>query len=42
MVYIGPLISIKGDQQQKFADKRIGAKFTSEAQTDEAVVTRVL
>ena len=27
VVYISPLISIKGDQQQKFADKGIRAEF---------------
>ena len=30
------------DQQQKFADKGIKAEFVGEAQTDEAVITRVL
>ena len=42
VVCISPLTSIMVDQQQKFADKGIKAEFVGEAQTDAAVVDRVL
>jgi len=42
VVCISPLTSIMIDQQQKFSLKGIKAEFVGEAQTDSAVINRVL
>jgi len=42
VVCISPLTSIMLDQQQKFSVKGITAEFVGEAQTDRAIVGRVL
>lgn len=42
MVCVSPLTAIMVDQQQKFVAKGIKAEFVGEAQTDPAVVNRVL
>ena len=42
VVCVGPLISLMMDQRNKFTQLGISAEFVGEAQTDEAVVLRIL
>ena len=42
VVCVSPLTSIMMEQQQKFSSKGVKAEFVGEAQTDAAVISRVL